>query len=79
MVWSWFKQESRLDCAQGLECCTPATVGLLSGGMAGLALCALFFLMIRGRSDSLARMIGAMIVTTLISLEAGLVIARLAW
>jgi hypothetical protein len=78
-VWSWFEKESRLECARGPDCCTPATVGLLSGGGVGLALCALFFLTIRGRSDSFARMICTMIVTTLFSLEAGLVIARLVW
>ena len=68
-----------ITCSAGPECCRPAVVGLLGGGALSVVLSILFFFTVRGQSNSLSKMISAIVITSLLLLELGAIVGRIAW
>ena len=68
-----------LACSVGPECCRPAVIGLASGAALAIPLAIFFFYTIRGQSNSLSKMISAIVITSFLLLEIGAVIARLVY
>jgi hypothetical protein len=68
-----------ITCSAGPECCRPAVVGLLGGGALSVVLSILFFFTVRGQSNSLSKMISAIVITSLLLLEVGAIVGRIAW
>jgi hypothetical protein len=79
IVRSIISDKSSFRCSVSPDCCSPAYLGLGVGTIASAVFAALFFITIRGKSNSHRQMIGATIITTLLCLELGVFIARLAW
>lgn len=68
-----------ITCSAGPECCRPAVVGLLGGGALSVVLSIIFFFTVRGQSNSLSKMISAIVITSLLLLELGAIVGRIAW
>jgi hypothetical protein len=68
-----------ISCSVGPECCRPGLVGLASGGVLSVPLSILFFYVVRGQSNSLSKMISAIVITSVLLLELGAIVGRLVW
>lgn len=68
-----------ISCSVGPECCRPGVVGLASGAVLSVPLSILFFYIVRGQSNSLSKMISAIVITGVLLLELGAIVGRLVW
>lgn len=68
-----------LSCAVGPECCRPGMMGLVGGAALAVPLSLFFFYMIRGQSNSLSKMISAIVITSMLLLEVGAILGRILW
>ncbi|NUQ72415.1 MAG: hypothetical protein HUU21_02565 [Polyangiaceae bacterium] len=68
-----------LACSVGPECCRPGFMGLLGGAALAVPLSIFFFFAIRGQSNSLSKMISAIVITSVLLLELGAILGRLVY
>jgi hypothetical protein len=68
-----------LACSVGPECCRPGLLGLAGGAALSVPLAIFFFYWVRGQSNSLSKMISAMVIASILLLEIGALIGRLVW
>jgi hypothetical protein len=78
-VRSFIRDDSDFVCSVSPDCCGPAYLGLGVGTIASALFAAIFFFTIRGKSNSHRQMLAAIIITSALCLELGVLIARLAW
>jgi hypothetical protein len=68
-----------LHCSGGTDCCEPVVAGLCAGGALAIALGLLIWKTVRGKSNSSTMQRVWMILSTGLSLELGVLLARLLW
>ena len=68
-----------LSCEGGPECCQPVAAGLAGGLVVAVAVGYVVWRTVRGKSNSSTRQKIWMILTTGLSLELGVLLARLLW
>lgn len=73
-------QESvSLVCKAGPECCRPALYGLGAGAGLSVPLAILLFYTVRGQSNSLPKMVSAIVISSALLLEISALLGRILW